>query len=233
MSHDLLTMYSAKAIEYLIAVSFMVLFIPFWRFVNREKVPALAPAVYRAPSWISQVVDWFRVPEDVYFHPGHAWARVEGRNLVTVGMDDFAHKLVGRVSGLRLPAVGSRVGQGEKGWSLVADAKAVDMLSPVDGEVVAVNERLLESPGGNGRDPYEDGWLLRIRAPRLEANVKHLMSGGLARRWMEEVCDTLRAKMNPGLGQVYQDGGVPIDGMARGLDPEGWDEMAREFFLTA
>lgn len=226
-AHDLLTMYSAKGVEYLIAVAFLLLFIPFWRFVNAERVTAPA-VVAEMPRWLDQVVEWFRVPGHVYFHPGHAWARVENRDLVTVGMDDFAQKLVGKVSGIMLPQVGSRVGQGEKAWSLVSDSKSVDMLSPVDGTVVAVND----SPAGNDRDPYGDGWLLKVKAPRLSANLTHLMSGSLAKRWMEEVCDTLRGRINPQLGQVYQDGGLPIDGMARGLDPAHWDEVARTFFLT-
>lgn len=228
---DIPTMYAAKAMEYLIAMAFLLLFVPFWRFVNAERVPERVP-VAEAPRWLGQVVDWFRIPQDIYFHPGHAWARVEDGDLVTVGMDDFAQKLVGRVSAIALPEVGSRVGQGEKGWSLVSDSKSVDMLSPVDGIVVAVNTGVAASPERLSREPYGDGWLLKVRAPRPTANVKQLLSGTLAKRWMEEVCGRLQAMMTPDLGRVYQDGGLPIDGMARGLDPAHWDEVARAFFLT-
>lgn len=228
---DLLTMYSTKAMEYLIAVSYLLLFIPFWRFVNAERVPERVgvPALARR---LGQVVEWFLVPDTVYFHPGHAWARVGDGGHVTVGMDDFAQKLVGRVSAITLPKVGSRVGQGEKGWSLASDAKSVDMLSPVDGTVVAVNEAVLASPESLNLDPYGEGWLLKVRAPRRTANVKQLLSGTLAKRWMEDVCENLRAMMSPDLGRVYQDGGLPIQGMARGLDPANWDQVARTFFLT-
>lgn len=228
---DLLTMYSTKAVEYLIAVAFLFLFIPFWRFVNAERAPARLP-VREAARWLGQVVDWFLVPDHVRFHPGHAWARVEGGNLVTVGMDDFAHKLVGKVSAVRLPEIGSRVGQGETGWSLISGSQSVDVLSPVDGTVVAVNEAALASPEGLSQDPYGDGWLLKVSVPRLAANAKQLLSGGLARRWMEEVCENLRAMMSPDLGRVYQDGGLPVDGMARGLDPAKWDQVAKVFLLT-
>lgn len=230
MPHDLLAMYSAKAVEYLIAAAFLLLFIPFWRFVNREPVLAFVPAA-EARRWLGQVVDWFAVPSDLYFHPGHAWARADGGDVVTVGMDDFAQKLVGG-SAIVLPGVGSRVTQGEKGWSLVCDAKSVDMLSPVDGTVVAVNERVAGSPGTRSRDAYGDGWLLKVKAPRLATDAKQLLSGATARRWMEGVCDGLRARMSPDLGLVYQDGGLPIEGMARDLDPVHWDEIARAFFLT-
>jgi glycine cleavage system H protein len=229
--HDLLTMYSTKALEYLIAVAFLLLFIPFWRFVNAERV-AERVAVLEIPRRLGRVVDWFLIPDQVYFHPGHAWARVGEGGLVTVGMDDFAQKLVGDVSAIRLPEVGSRIEQGGKGWSLLSESKSVDMLSPVDGIVVAVNDQVATSPEQLKRDPYGDGWLLRVRAPRLAANLKQLLSGALAKRWMEEVCDNLWAMMNPDLGRVYQDGGLPVHGMARSLDPARWDEVARRFFLT-
>ncbi len=229
--HDFLTMSSVKATEYLIAVAFLLLFIPFWRFVNAERVTERVGAI-EVPGWLGQMVEWFLVPDRTYFHPGHAWASVGDGGLVTVGMDDFAQKLVGAVSAIRLPEVGSHIGQGEKGWSLVSESKSVDMLSPVDGVVVAVNDKVLASPDRINRDPYGDGWLLKVRAPRLTANVRQLLSGSLAKRWMEEVCDNLRGMMEPNLGRVYQDGGLPVDGMARNLNPENWDEVARSFFLT-
>lgn len=229
--HDLLTMYSTKALEYLIAVAFLLLFIPFWRFVNAERAAERVP-VAEFPRRLGEVLDWFVVPDGVYFHPGHAWAKVGDGGLVTVGMDDFAQKLVGEVSTIRLPEVGSRVGQGEKGWSLESESKSVDMLSPVDGIVVAVNDQVVASPGKVAQDPYGDGWLLRVRAPRLAADLKQLLTGGLAKRWMGAVCDNLWAMMNPDLGRVYQDGGLPIHGMAHSLDPVRWDEMTRRFFLT-
>jgi glycine cleavage system H lipoate-binding protein len=208
-----------------------VLFIPFWRFVNAERVAERVTAV-EVPRWLGQMVEWFLVPERLYYHPGHAWARVEEGDLVTVGMDDFAQKLLGRVSAIGLPGVGSRMAQGEKGWNLVSDGRSVDMLSPVDGTVAAVNDEVLASPDRISRDPYGNGWLLKVRAPKIAANVKQLLSGSLARRWMEEVCENLRRMMSPDLGRVYQDGGLPIDGMARSLDPDRWDTVTRAFFLT-
>jgi glycine cleavage system H protein len=227
--HDLLTMYSTKLVEYLIAVSFLVLFVPFWRFLNA------APAAEReaeAPGWLGQVAEWFHVPEHVYFHPGHAWARVEGSGLVKVGMDDFARKLVGRSCALELPEVGARLRQGESGWRLASGSKAVDMLAPVEGTVVAVNERARSSPDLLDHDPYGEGWLLEVRAPKVAADVKQLLSGKLARQWMGDVSETLQSMMSPELGRLYQDGGLPIDGMARGLDEARWDEIARRFLMS-
>lgn len=226
LHHDLLTMYSAKAEEYFIAASFLLLFIPFWRFVTGK--PAAEAEGARVPM---PVTGWFNVPESLYFHPGHAWARLDQGNLVTVGMDDFAHKLMGKVSSIELPKVGAHILQGEKGWTLAQDSKSVDMLSPVDGTVVAVNERT-NDPGALGSDPYGEGWLLQVKVPRLKANTTNLLSGNFAQRWMEEVCQELSGRISPDLGLLSQDGGLPVEGMARSLEPSDWDRVARKFFLT-
>lgn len=230
MPHDIFTMYSAKAIEYLIAVVFMLLFIPFWRFVNSGPAARVAALAVR-PARVPRLAEWFAVPERVFFHPGHAWARVDGDGLVTAGMDDFAQKLIGPLGGIRLPAVGARLAQGEPGWSLQADGRSVDMLSPVDGIVVDVN-RGATRPGAPAPDPYQEGWLVKVRPTRLSANVKSLLGGEAARRWTAAAADALRGRLSPELGLAYQDGGVPVHGIARSLEPTHWDQLAREFFLT-
>lgn len=226
--HDILTLYAIKPVEYLIAVAFLLLFIPFWRYVNGG-VPTLQPAVARRPA-VPRLVEWFAVPDDRFYHPGHAWARVEPDGVVTVGMDDFARKLVGAPDRLDLPAPGARVGQGEPAWALVVDGDRIPMLSPVDGFVVDVNPDAFR--GEQSPDPYGRDWLLKVRPERLAPNLRTLLANGTARRWIEHAADTLRARLSPSAGIVYQDGGVPVDGMARAIDPERWPEVAREFFLT-
>ncbi len=225
--HDIFQMYSAKAIEYALAVVFLFLFIPFWRYVT----PQGEAEPVAAPSWLGHIVGWFHVPDHLFFHPGHAWARVGDGELVTVGADDFAHRLLGP-GRFTLPPVGAHLAQGERAWSFASDGKSVDMLSPVAGTVVEVNERVRDGADAPGRDPYGAGWLVKVRAPKIAANAKQLLTGSLAYRWMEEACDGLGRLMSPELGQLYQDGGLPMDGMAHNLDADRWDAIARRFFLT-
>lgn len=228
--HDYMTLHTAKMVEYLIAVTYLLLFIPFWRFVNAPA--AAAPATAHAPRHVPTLKDWFALPDGLFYHPGHAWLRVDGADTVTVGFDDFARKLVGPPSAITLPAVGAMVAQGEPAWTLVADGKAIDMLSPVDGTVVAVNERARRSPALAHERPYADGWLLKVQNPRLAANLKQLLTGRLAKRWIEDLSESLGGGLMPALGHVYEDGGVVVDGFARSLEPDNWDGVARRFLLT-
>jgi glycine cleavage system H lipoate-binding protein len=229
MPHDILALYSAKAIEYLIAVGFLLLFVPFWRYVmGGAPLRAEANAEARSPL----LSGWFQVPERTYFHPGHAWARVDGDGLVTLGVDDFAQKLVGPMDTIRMPAPGTRLVQGEPAWSLGADSVAVDMVAPVGGVVVDVNTRAIDRPDTVNRDPYGSGWLMKVRAAHLAPQIAALRTGQAARRWMDDVCESLASALTPSLGLVYQDGGFPVDGIARAISSSDWPGLARRFLLT-
>lgn len=211
---DLLSPHATKAIEYLIAVAYLLLFIPFWRFVNGTSV---------AHTFLG----WFQVPDNVHLHHGHSWARTLG-GAVAVGLDDFAHKLIGPLEGVRLPAVGTSLRQGQKAFAIVADGKPFDVASPVDGNVVAVNEFARANPGDACRDPYGKGWLLKVEPRWLTANLKNLISEDSARRFLDAAAESLAARISPELGVVLQDGGAPVHGIAREIDPAHWEDFIRE-----
>ena len=105
------------------------------------------------------------------------------------------------------------------------------MLAPLDGTVVAVNSRIREKADGLD-DPYGAGWLFKVKAPRLAANLRQLLTDGPARRYMEEAETQIALRLSPELGRVLQDGGVPVHGLARALAGDTWDDLARQFFLT-
>jgi glycine cleavage system H protein len=221
--------FATKHIEYLLVIGFLLLFIPFWRFLNRP-----ARAVFEAAERIVPVIsEWFRLPEGRYYHPGHSWAIPEGnQQTVKIGIDDFAQKLVGKINGVQIPALGSTLRQGDKGWTLKVDSKTIDMLSPVDGRVIAINEELIRSPQNINQDPYHN-WLMKVEAPRFSVDKKQLLSGTLAKKWIEEVRENLLSRTNYNLGLVYQDGGLLVDGMAKHLDKEKWDDIVKDFFLVS
>ena len=195
-------------------MSYLLLFIPFWRFVNGATVAQ------------AFAFSWFQVPDGVHLHRGHSWAKTLG-GAVTVGLDDFAHKLIGPVDSVSLPEVGTAIRQGQKAFSVVADGKSFDVVSPVDGNVVAVNEVARANPADAVRDPYGTGWLLKVEPRWLTANLKNLVSGDAARRFLDAAAAALAGRMTPELGVVLQDGGTPVHGIAREIDPAHWDELVR------
>ncbi len=220
--------FATKHIEYLLVIGFLLLFIFFWRFLSRP-----AGRVFEAAEKFVPVIhEWFSLPEEIYYHPGHSWAVPEGKNLVKVGVDDFAQKLVGKIDAIQLPSIGSTINQGDKGWTLQVDSKKIDMLSPVDGKVLAINERIVSSPESINKYPYVS-WLMEVESPRFSVDKKQLLSGNMAKKWIEEVRENLLSRMNYDLGLVYQDGGLLVDGMGKNLDRDRWDEIARDFLLSS
>lgn len=235
MAFDLLSIYPAKLMEYGLGIGYMLLFIPFWKYVQGGKpaearVPAHAPVRERRPAAAAPAYGWFQIPAGLRLHPGHTWARVETDGLVTVGMDDFAQKLVGPAR-VALPAVGARVAQGEPAFEVAAGNGSVPMLSPVEGTVVAVNEAARASSEALS-EPYGKGWLFKVKAPRLAHDLRQLISDNAATRFLDGAAEALAARMSPELGRVLQDGGAPILGIAPELEGEKWTDLARKFFLT-
>jgi len=189
---------------------------------------AFAPAPRLQPA----IVAGFRLPENVRYHPGHTWALSESPKLVRIGMDDFAAKLLGKVSRINLPQRGQWIRQGQKIASVYRDGNATELVSPIEGMVTDVNQAVLQDPEASRRDPYGDGWLLTVQSPDASTNFRNLLGGGVARRWMEEAAARLRAMMPAVAGAVAQDGGLAVDDLVSHLPDQKWTELTREFFLT-
>jgi glycine cleavage system H lipoate-binding protein len=237
MTHDFLSIYAAKAMEYALAIGYLLLFIPFWRYVQGGKraevrtAPRAAATRHAGATALRPTAGWFHVPPGVHLHPGHTWARLETDGLVSVGLDDFAHKLVGPAA-VDLPALGSRVAQGEPALALRDEGASVPMLSPVDGTVVAVNQAVKSDAAAALADPYGAGWLFKVKAPRLAANLRQLHTTAAANHMLEDAGEALVVRMDPELGRLLQDGGTPVHGIARALAGDDWESLAREHFRT-
>jgi len=219
--------YATKGIEYLIVIAFFAAFVLFCRYMYRPG-EGRAPAATIAPESVTR----FRVPEGLFYHQGHGWLRPEPGSIGVVGLDDFAQKFIGKIDAVDLPPVGSRLAQGDKGWSLVVDGVPIPMLSPVAGEVVEVNPEVLRSPEILREDPYGKGWLLKVKSTRIAANTRNLLSGKLARAWMESALDKLHPLHGESLGPVLQDGGLMVDGIARVLGGDQWVGLAKTHLMT-
>jgi len=101
-------------------------------------------------------------PDDLLYHPEHDWARIEGDE-ATFGITWHAQDALGEVVFFEPPAIGTAVAQHEP-YTEVESVKAVsDVVAPLSGEVIAVNEGLGASPDAINEDPYGAGWMVRVR----------------------------------------------------------------------
>lgn len=99
---------------------------------------------------------------DRYYTETHEWVQADG-DVATIGITDFAQSQLGDVVFLELPSVGRTLEPGDS-FGVVESVKAAsDLYSPVAGTVVEVNEALSETPENVNRDPYGEGWLIKVR----------------------------------------------------------------------
>ncbi|MFI5004086.1 MAG: glycine cleavage system protein GcvH [Solirubrobacterales bacterium] len=103
-------------------------------------------------------------PEDLLYHAEHDWARIDGdQEHATLGITWYAQDALGEVVFCEPPALGALLAQGEP-YAEVESVKAVsDVIAPLSGEIVEVNEALVEEPEKVNDDPYGEGWLVKIR----------------------------------------------------------------------
>ena len=115
------------------------------------------------------------VPEDLLYAENHEWVKQEDDGTVRVGITDFAQDALGDVVFVDLPDVGRELGSGEPFGEIESTKSVSDIYSPTNGEVVAVNEDLEDTPELVNQDPYGDGWMIQLR-PAPGASLDHLMS---------------------------------------------------------
>jgi glycine cleavage system H protein len=101
-------------------------------------------------------------PDELLYHPEHDWARIEGEE-ATFGITWYAQDSLGEVVFFDPPQVGTTVSK-DASYTEVESVKAVsDVIAPLSGEVIAVNEALEDAPENINEDPYGAGWLVKVR----------------------------------------------------------------------
>jgi glycine cleavage system H protein len=101
-------------------------------------------------------------PEELRYHPEHDWARIDGDE-ATVGITWFAQDALGELVHFEAPEAGATVTK-DSAYGEVESVKAVsDVIAPLSGEILEVNQAVVDAPETVNDDPYGEGWLLRIR----------------------------------------------------------------------
>ena len=201
-----------------------------WFRTPQAELPISLPSRPLAPVMTQE--HGFTIPKDYSFHPGHTWVVREGHDDVRVGLDSFAADLVGKIDHLEIIGLSRWVRQGQRLMTITAGGVSFDLLSPVEGVIMAVNQDVVKDPALAARDPYKDGWIAVLKAPDLATNEKNLMQRSMVAPWMHYNVTRLNAavaKLNPALAQ---DGGVPHSGILLRLEPEFRQKLIKDFFLN-
>ncbi|MBW1675074.1 MAG: glycine cleavage system protein H [Deltaproteobacteria bacterium] len=174
----------------------------------------------------------FSLAEGHYYHRGHGWAMIDYGARIRVGLDDFATRLFGPNKKLELPSLGDEVVQNETGWVLKRNNNRAEMLSPIQGVVTAVNQKVLDTPELMHKSPYQMGWLFMVEPTKMKKNLKDLMGGQESIEWMENEATRLRDLVAEEYGTTASAGGFPVNDIYGNLPEIAWEKLVHEFLLT-
>ena len=125
----------------------------------------------------------FNTPAELQYTKTHEWIKIEGDE-GTVGISDYAQDSLGDVVYVELPEVGTELEAGQAFGAVESVKAASDLYLPVGGEVIAVNDELVNQPELLNGDPYGEGWIVKIR---VAPGVGALMSAEAYEKYVDEI----------------------------------------------
>ena len=179
-------------------------------------VPRITKSVYSE----GEIPFGLKISANCLYHRGHTWVRVESDGTLTLGLDKLAEGLVWSQCEADLPAVGTRLHVNGTGWYFRKEASRARVLSPVDGEVIAVGGR-------------KEGFYLKVN-PGNDSDLRHLLKGLEVGPWMTSEVERLEIALGASDGAVsLADGGVLLDNIAANYPEQGWEDILALMLLES
>lgn len=139
-------------------------------------------------------IEGYNFPDELYYTKDHTWARVEDNGSVTVGMDAFGAKSAGNIEFIDLPMEDDEFESGEAFGSLESAKWVGGLLMPVSGTVTEVNENIEDELDLLVKDPYGEGWLIKVKPANLKDDLKALVHGADVVPWLKKEIETRKKK---------------------------------------
>lgn len=174
----------------------------------------------------------FSIPQGYNFHPGHTWVLREDGENARVGLDKFAADLIGKVDRIEVVSPSRWIRQGQRLLTLHCSGTSFDLMSPIEGVVMALNQEVLKDPALAARDPYKDGWIAMLKCPDLPTNTRNLLQGPMVAPWMHYNVTRLNAALANANPALAQDGGTPVSEVLQKVTPEIRQKLIKDFFLN-
>jgi len=220
--------FSTKGIEYLIVISFFLLFIPFLRMVREIQRPVFSLAD-------------LRLPKGVYFNPTHMWGFLEANGKMAVGADDFLANITGPMNIRYLKKPGDEICQGEVISILENGDRTLNLYAPASGVISRKNNPMRRHFGQSTDPDFTNNWLYKITPMNWDREKRNLLMGSEAKTWISNELGRLRDfltfadhKYSGNLQPILlQEGGQIKDQVLTELSPEVWQEFQVEFLDAA
>ncbi len=197
----------------------------------------LKPLVHitHVPASSEFVKGEFSIPGGVFISKNHTWVSMNQEGIAKVGIDDFAKKLIGRVSAIELPNLGMQVKAGQPLFTVKQGNRTVSFNSPVSGKVSQINTLLKDNVTALDVTPYERNWVCAFDPDNIDNEIKAMSIGKSAVNVFHEDIEKLRTLMKNILksekpaGEYIDDERIYI-GQFENLSDVNWQKVVEEFF---
>jgi glycine cleavage system H lipoate-binding protein len=173
-----------------------------------------------------------KFPHGYYLHPGHCWVKLEEGSDVRIGLDDFALRVLGPLDHILSPLMGKELQPNQAALSLGRGVHTAKIRAPIGGVVTDVNPRLTTDGSIANADPYAEGWILRLHAGNLRQDLRSLMIGDEACRFIDGEVERIHELIEATAGPLAADGGHLGNDLFGNLPQLGWENLVRNFLRT-
>jgi len=228
--HDI---FATKGIEYLIIITFLVLLVPFWIVLNKQK--EIGRRIQKALGFLSAGI--LRIPQGLFYSKNHTWIFMERSGTALVGLDDLLLHITGEVKFNNHKSPGDVIHKGELLTEIDQNGKLLKILAPVSGKITNINSAINENPGLLNEDPYGKGWIFKIKPTNWIAETKSCYFAEEATNWsaleLERFKDFMAVSMKNYAPEpsmvILQDGGELTDHSLSAFSGEIWKDFEKEF----
>lgn len=215
----------------LLFIAMIVIFLGIDYVMQRKNKPA--PAAYQT----QHTNDPLRLPSGIFFAPSHTWLTLFPSGNVRIGIDDFVLRMMKNPELVLLKRAGTKVRKGEPLLQLKEGMHTITARSPIDADVVELNDMVLTHPEALRESLFSDGWAYTIR-PNRTSDLTGMFLGEQSRAWIQREFGRLRdfiaGSPQDGLlaPALMQDGGVAVEGALTTFSDEECKRFEQHFLLV-
>lgn len=226
--------FETKGAEYLFIIGYLLLLFVVWKLSGKQT--KVKDQIQKALNSLSANI--LKVPQGLFYYKQHTWAHLEESGLAKVGLDDFLQRIIGKVNFIKLKYPGEIINKGDLLAVVVYKNKKLSVFSPISGEIFNTNVKLLNDPEVFSEDPYQKGWIYKIKPTKWREETSACYFAEEAVRWTHNELNRFkdfladssakRETFEPSM-TILQDGGEIQNDVLHELSVEIWSEFQSRF----
>jgi len=226
--------FDTKGTEYLFVIGYLLILIIFWQVANKPIITT--KQIQKVLGSLS--INLLRIPQGIFYNKNHTWVHLEESGAAKVGLDDFLLHVTGEVELSNLKNPGQMIEKGDLLTMIDQGGKQLKVYSPISGKILNTNSLVKEDNEILNEDPYDDGWIYKIKPSSWVKETESYFLAEEAIDWSTKELnrfkdflagDPMRRYSSEPSMILLQDGGEIRENVLSELPNEVWEKFQEEF----